>query len=606
MQATYLKSFGLLEPAFRLAPDLRFFYANRPYQEAFLALRYAIKLRSGLIVLTGESGGGKTTLIKMVKERCESNIHIGEISSFTQPSSALLPCVMQAIGILTSAPDRPEMLRELRRYLVQQLIQDRTVVVVLEDAHELDLESFMQLQLVSRLRWDQKNLLQIVLTGTPALETKLQDSALESFRKRVALWYRVEPLRAEEVGRYIKHRLSCAGYAGEALFAAGAVERIATYSRGIPGLVNALCKKALYSAHTASRDRVSAEIVEQAWQALQRTGESEFEVAALLSDIRFYSQPTEEPIANGPKHGRALRQMEQFGIEERMRGMGDQRARRLGEKFPWLRTFQEAVRRNAVHSFGKLRVFAESERKSISAARALLTSLERGRSSSRWFSRSALIAMVSLAGSAAVLLRWPETGPGSYARITTETRAETEKALAPPQPSAEVPADVQLSTDVLQTRQGPAQATKPQGATRQQTAENTVNAENSSIRIASSQDKGITAKNDSSGRIVYVHTSEKRDLPVIEEIQHVLRIDGYSVRDTRFSRNATQGDVRFFFPRDRRNAERVKSLLQSELEGHGYSVTLQLLERDGKKFEHARPGKIEVWLPPLTAAERTG
>ena len=99
MQTGYLAYFGLLQPAFD--PDLgsRFFYANRSHQDAFIALRYGIKLRSGVMVLTGDAGIGKSTLIKMVKDRCESNIHVGEISCCAQKSLAFLTDLTQALGL---------------------------------------------------------------------------------------------------------------------------------------------------------------------------------------------------------------------------------------------------------------------------------------------------------------------------------------------------------------------------------------------------------------------------------------------------------------------------------------------------------------------------
>jgi hypothetical protein len=104
------------------------------------------------------------------------------------------------------------------------------------------------------------------------------------------------------------------------------------------------------------------------------------------------------------------------------------------------------------------------------------------------------------------------------------------------------------------------------------------------------------------GGLVYLHTSQPEDLRALEDISSVLRSEGYIVRDTRFTSNTTRGDVRFFFAGDRRAAERVKSVVEQQLQTRGYSRRLQLLERDGRKFRFAAPGKIEVWLPPLSQA----
>ena len=115
-----------------------------------------------------------------------------------------------------------------------------------------------------------------------------------------------------------------------------------------------------------------------------------------------------------------------------------------------------------------------------------------------------------------------------------------------------------------------------------------------------------TATASQPAELVYVHTSEQRDFQVLGDIGEVLRMDGYIVPETRFTSNRTQGDVRFFFESDRRAAERVRAIVQSELRRHGYSQPLQLLERDGRKFQFAAPGKIEVWLPPLRFPQQFG
>jgi type II secretory pathway predicted ATPase ExeA len=304
VQHAHLKFFGLREPAFDLAPDAHFFFANRGYQEAFLAIRYGVKLRSGIIVVTGASGIGKTTLIRMVKERCESNTHICELTSSAEPSSTFLPRLLRALGILKTAPDRQAMLQQLRRHLTHEQRQDRITAVVLDDAHELAPESVTELESLSMLRAADKNLLQIILLGRPELEAKLENPGLASFKQRVALRYRVEPLRGIDVGRYIDHRLECAGYPQRGLFRPAAVELVASYSRGIPGLINAICEGALCSAYSAGCSYVNAEIIGRVWQSLQRHGENEFEVAALLSQIRGYSRPAE---ASGRRARRARR-----------------------------------------------------------------------------------------------------------------------------------------------------------------------------------------------------------------------------------------------------------------------------------------------------------
>src|SRR4029434_1408883 len=101
------------------------------------------------------------------------------------------------------------------------------------------------------------------------------------------------------------------------------------------------------------------------------------------------------------------------------------------------------------------------------------------------------------------------------------------------------------------------------------------------------------------GTNVFLHTSDERDRSVLEEIGDALRVKGYTIPETRLSSSRTQGDVRFFFAQDRRDAETVKSILESEFGRLGYRISLEVLERDGKQFQFAALGKIEVWIPPL-------
>ena len=102
-----------------------------------------------------------------------------------------------------------------------------------------------------------------------------------------------------------------------------------------------------------------------------------------------------------------------------------------------------------------------------------------------------------------------------------------------------------------------------------------------------------------------MHTSEERDRVVLEEIGNALRAKGYQVPDTRLTSAKTAGDVKFFFPQDRENAARLESAVETELNSRGYQISLELLERDGAKFQYAVPGKIEIWVPPLAKGTRT-
>jgi type II secretory pathway predicted ATPase ExeA len=528
VQDKIIKSFGLSESPFDLTADPEFFYTNPSYQEAFLALRYGIKLRKGVSTLTGESGTGKTSVIAMVKARSESSIRFVEIACRDQDSSALVERIARALGVTKIPVGKNALLQELESYLLEQFKAEHIVAVVVDDAQELDLGGLKAIDSLSELHLADKNLLQIILVGRPKLKTKLTDEALRSLGQRVAVRCQVAGLKSDEVSAYMNHRLSRAGNTDAGLFQPAAVAKIAAYSKGIPGLINVICDRALRSAFGGSQRDISAHTIDKVWRDLQLTGESEFEVAALLTEIRQNSQPSGEGW-----HFEA----------------GDAKARfRITEK-------ENQAQR------------PQSDAWSVWTAEKL----EQTRRRSRGAVASILLAALLLAGVVVVLFNRPG--------------AKNSNVMVAEQPTgSEASAGLRESM-----RETPVVARDPRP-----------------IEVDRSVKPLIAAKDTHNAPIVYVHTSEEGDRAVLQEIGRVLRLDGFAVRDPRFARSRTQGDVRFFFPQDRSDAERIKSVVQSELGKRGYSFSLQLLERDGKKFENAAPGKIEVWLPPLVSANRAG
>ncbi|HEX2230389.1 MAG TPA: AAA family ATPase [Candidatus Binatia bacterium] len=625
MQTAYLKPFGLSEPAFDPSFNPHFFYANRGFQEAFLALRFGIKLRNGVIVLTGERGVGKTTLIRMVKERCELSTHLHVLSISDQQQSALLPRLMRALGLQQSAPVRHVLVQELRGYLLQQFQQDRTIAVVVEDAQKLDLQAFRDLESLSKLQLNNKNLLQIVLVGTPELKTTLQDPLLESFKQRVALWCRLEPLPTSEVVSYIHHRLTRAGQPKVGLFHPAAIDRIAERSRGVPALINAICERALLAAYSNKSDHVTAEIVERVWQTWQSSEAMDAQMSPRSASFAAHPRSVEKrtAIVTGGSKFYSPPQTEDFALEDRMSGSERRRERWLRRNLVWLNSLRSSSQPIAFfwplsltrgvrckQIMAQLRVSGERLRQSIVPHLRMFRQRGRTWSNSPWFGWSAVIVVLFMGGSIPMLLGGAGQDPEPYeSGAMQEEAAIWQNVTAPEQaesPFPETP-DVPPRAEVPeQLMSAPEIAAIDQGVVPQEVRQQPGRRENGSSRTVSFPEKVKTALNDKSQPVVYVHTSRQSDGPLIEEIGEVLRIDGYNVRDTRFTRNGTQGDVRFFFPRDREDAERVKSLVQSELGKRGYSLSLQLLQRDGKKFQNAAPGKIEVWLPPLAQAERGG
>jgi general secretion pathway protein A len=266
----YEKHFGFSDLPFTVTPDPRFFYTNSVYREAFANLRYGIEGRKGFILITGEVGTGKTTLLKLFMHSAESTIHTAFIFNPKLGFSELLRAILNDLGIAQDmTDDRLSLFEKLNSYLIEQIKKRQIVALLVDEAQNLSDEMLEELRLLSNLETDKDKLLQIVLIGQPELEEKLDQPALRQLRQRVALRCRLAPLKGDEVHQYIEFRLKTVGYEGKELFDAGAVERISFYSKGTPRLINMICDNSLLIAYASSKHKVYAEMVEEVARDLQ-------------------------------------------------------------------------------------------------------------------------------------------------------------------------------------------------------------------------------------------------------------------------------------------------------------------------------------------------
>ncbi len=259
----YNEYFGFAEPPFSLTPDPRFSYTNALYQEAFATLRYGIEARKGFIVITGEAGTGKTTLLRRLMQSFGRHVQTAYIYNTHITLTELLRLILSDLGLPNCTDDRLEMVAQLNEYLIQQLKQRNIVTLLVDEAQELSIEMLEEIRLLSNLETDTQKLLQIVLMGQPELERKLDQPELRQLKQRVALRCRLDPLPANEVGEYISTRLKAVGHTRKDLFHASAVEKIAAHSRGIPRLINIICDNALLIAFAASKKIVSSSTIDE-------------------------------------------------------------------------------------------------------------------------------------------------------------------------------------------------------------------------------------------------------------------------------------------------------------------------------------------------------
>ena len=259
---SYNSYFGFSVSPFSVTPDPSFFYPSPVYKEAYANLQYGIEAKKGFIVIAGEVGTGKTTLLrKLMRDNLEGTIETAFVFNTDLDFTELLQLIHEDLGLGIKDANKVQLLRELNEYLITQLDQSHIVSVLVDEAQNLSDDALEGLRLLSNLETDEEKLIQIVLMGQPELLAKLDRPTLRQLKQRVALQCRLFPLIGSEVGLYIEFRLRTAGYTGNDLFSPGAVRQITIYSRGIPRLVNVICDNGLLTAYARDQKNVSAKII---------------------------------------------------------------------------------------------------------------------------------------------------------------------------------------------------------------------------------------------------------------------------------------------------------------------------------------------------------
>jgi len=257
----YTDFFGFREKPFKVTPNPRFFFANRVYQEAYASLLYGVRERKGFIVLTGEVGTGKTTLLRRLMDGLGPETSFAFIYHCYQTFDQLLKAVCKDLNLPVNSGDTIEKIEILNEYLIDQLKDGKTVALLVDEAQNLSSEILENLRLLSNLETSTEKLLQIILSGQPELDRMLDDPGLRQLKQRVAIYSRLDRLKPAEVGPFIEHSLRAVGYQGNGLFTEEAVQTIADYSNGMPRLVNIICDNALVHAYATSQQDVPASII---------------------------------------------------------------------------------------------------------------------------------------------------------------------------------------------------------------------------------------------------------------------------------------------------------------------------------------------------------
>ena len=261
----YEAFFGFREKPFHVTADPAFLYPSREHQEAFAHLIYGIRERLGFILITGEVGTGKTTLVKTLIGHLEGPTRSALILNPTLSATELLRAMLRDFGLEARKGSRSELLVAIEEYLLREAGAEGTAALIIDEAQALSASTLEQVRLLSNVETAKRKLLQIILVGQPELDQRLaQDGRLRALQQRIAVRYRIQPLRPEEVAEYIRHRLQAAGPGGPAYFTEEAVAVIAQKSGGVPRSINRLCDQALVAGFVRESKTIDESMVEEA------------------------------------------------------------------------------------------------------------------------------------------------------------------------------------------------------------------------------------------------------------------------------------------------------------------------------------------------------
>ena len=245
----YNAFFGITDNPFNLSPDPAFLYRSSQHEEALANLIYGVQSRKGFIVLTGEVGTGKTTMLECLREYLESQyIEFAFLFNSRINPQQFFEMIAYDLDLRCERTSKTEVLFALNNLLIQQMNEGRTTVLIVDEAHNLDWEVLEEIRLLGNLENRKGKLLQIVLAGQPEFDRKLDAPNLRQLKQRIVLRFNLKPFSLEETAEYIDSRLVKVGLTGQTVFPDALVTEIHTRSRGIPRVINGICDNLLLTA----------------------------------------------------------------------------------------------------------------------------------------------------------------------------------------------------------------------------------------------------------------------------------------------------------------------------------------------------------------------
>jgi len=257
----YKSYFHLREKPFDILPNPTYLYLSRTHKQALTYFRYGLKERLGFVLLTGEVGSGKTTLVRELIRTMNTEMALARVFNTRVSAEELIAMINEDFGIDTAGKGKVLMLKDLYAHLIKEYEQGRHPVLIIDEAQNLSPDVLEEVRMLSNLETDKAKLLQIIIVGQPELGQVLARPEMRQLRQRISLVCNIKPLTRQETEEYILHRLTIAGNRNAVSFQTDAFDAIFNATGGIPRQINTLCNFLLLSAFTEERRDVTKELV---------------------------------------------------------------------------------------------------------------------------------------------------------------------------------------------------------------------------------------------------------------------------------------------------------------------------------------------------------
>jgi len=276
----YLEHFGLQRPPFKITPDTSLFYSGNKRGAALEALKYAISSGEGIVKVVGEVGSGKTMLCRMLEIELENDIEVVYIANPSLSPENILPLIAFELKLnISSDASKLEAMQALHNYLLDKHAHNKKVVVFVEEAQSMPIETLEEIRLLSNLETNNDKLLQMVLFGQPELDEKLRNNTIRQLKERITQNFYLDPFPAHDVFNYLNFRMRAVGYTGPDLFSPKMANNIERKSNGLTRRINILADKSLLAAFSDGGHDITSKHIDLAAKDSDFGQELKFNIA---------------------------------------------------------------------------------------------------------------------------------------------------------------------------------------------------------------------------------------------------------------------------------------------------------------------------------------